>query len=116
MSTHHQIDLIEFPADSPEQLSQATKFFSDVFGWTYTNYGTEYSDTSGSGVMSGINATGGEGERKPLAVIYSTDIEATKAKITESGGTITADIYSFPGGRRFHFTDPAGNELAVWSE
>lgn len=116
MSKHNQIDLIEFPAESPEQLAATTKFFSEVFGWNYTNYGPEYSDTPDSGVMSGVNATGGEGSKMPLAVIYSSDLDVTKEKVTAAGGKITIDTYSFPGGRRFHFTDPAGNELAVWSE
>jgi len=116
MSTHNQIDLIEFPADSPEKLAATTKFFSEVFNWKYKNYGDEYSDTSDSGVMSGVNATGSEGSKMPLAVIYSSDLDATKEKVTKAGGKVTADTYPFPGGRRFHFTDPAGNELAVWSE
>ena len=116
MSTHNQIDLIEFPAVSAEQLAATTKFFGDVFGWNYTNYGSEYSDTHDSGETSGVNASDQDRQRMPLTVIYSSDLEATKTKVVAAGGKVIVDTYSFPGGRRFHFTDPAGNELAVWSE
>lgn len=117
MTKNNQIDLIEFPANSPEELQKVTNFFTEVFGWQYKDWGGVYSDTQDSGVASGVNASDvGERQVKPLAVIYSEDLEVAKQKVIDAGGTVTQDIYEFPGGRRFHFTDPAGNELAVWGE
>lgn len=116
MSKNNQFDLIEFSAASPAQLTEAKTFFADVFGWQFKDYGDGYSDTPDSGLTSGINATG-EGQAKaPLPVMYADDLEATKEKIVKAGGKIIQDIYAFPGGRRFHFTDPLGIEFAVWSE
>lgn len=114
MSKNNQIDLIEFPAASAKELRTAKAFFSDVFGWSFKNWGDEYVDTEDSGVATGINAA--DPPTGPLTVIYAENLESTKHKIVEAGGTITKDTFSFPGGRRFHFKDPAGNELAVWSE
>ncbi len=115
MSQNNQIDLIEFPAKDAEEAQVVTKFFSNVFGWNYKDWGGVYHDTPDSGLMSGVIATENR-PKMPLAVLYASDLEATKAKIVEAGGTIIQDIAPFPGGRRFHFADPAGNELAVWSE
>jgi predicted enzyme related to lactoylglutathione lyase len=115
MNKNNHIDLIEFPAKNPEELKAVTNFFSQVFGWKYKDWGGVYSDTADSGLQSGVIATD-DRPLKPLAVVYAKDLEVTKAAIVKAGGTITRDIYPFPGGRRFHFTDPAGNELAVWSE
>lgn len=117
MSTHNQIDLIEFPVADGETLKAARTFYESVFGWSFTDYG-EYFDTSDSGVVLGINGVSADEHRQkmPLAVLYATDLDAARAKVEASGGTIVHEIYGFPGGRRFHFTDPAGNELAVWSE
>ena len=114
MATHNQIDLIEFPVKSGTQLKQTKEFFSNVFGWKYSDWGDDYSDTTGSGTSSGVNADGGA--TMPLTVIYTADLDKTKQLVIKNGGKIIADTYSFPGGRRFHFTEPNGNELAVWSE
>lgn len=114
MATPNKIDLIEFPVKSSKQLKATQSFFSGVFGWKYTDWGEDYSDTTDSGASSGINADGGAS--MPLTVIYVADLEKTKKLVVEHGGKVIADIYSFPGGRRFHFTEPSGNELAVWSE
>jgi predicted enzyme related to lactoylglutathione lyase len=114
MATHNQIDLIEFPVKSAEQLTQTKEFFTHVFGWKYTDWGKDYSDTTESGASSGVNADGGSS--MPLTVIYTDDLEKTKELVVKNGGTIILDTYEFPGGRRFHFTEPNGNELAVWSK
>ncbi len=117
MSTNNHIDLIEFPAASPEEMKKSVTFYEQTFGWTFKDWGGQYSDTQDSGVACGINASDpAKRQSMPMAVIYATDLEATKEKIVKTGGSIIQDIYSFPGGRRFHFKDPAGNELAVWSE
>lgn len=114
MAKHNQIDLIEFPVKSGKQLKQTKDFFRQVFGWKYTDWGGDYSDTEASGTNSGVNADGGA--TMPLTVIYSADLEKTKQLVVQNGGKIIVDTYTFPGGRRFHFTEPSGNELAVWSE
>jgi len=115
MSTHNQTDLIEVTA-KPEQMKEMKPFYADAFGWEFTDYGDEYSDTQSSGLTFGINASEQNKQTMPLTVIYSENLEGTKDKVIKAGGKIIADIYAFPGGRRFHFTDPAGNELAVWGK
>lgn len=114
MVKHNQIDLIEFPVKSADELKSTKDFFTNVFEWNYTEWGPTYSDTTGSGTSNGINSD--QGQSMPLTVIYSEDLETTKEKVIKNGGTIILDTYTFPGGRRFHFTEPSGNELAVWSE
>jgi len=111
---HNQIDLIEFPVKSVEQLKRTKEFFTSVFEWKYTDWSGDYSDTAESGTNSGVNADGSA--TMPLTVIYSADLDKTKKLVVENGGNIIVDTYAFPGGRRFHFTEPNGNELAVWSE
>lgn len=109
-------DFIEFPAENSEYLNKSKDFYSRIFGWSYKDWGDDYADTQSSGLSSGINADPSHRSRHPLAVIYTLDLEKIREKVVESGGAITRDIFSFPGGRRFHFTDPAGNELALWSD
>ena len=111
------IDYIELPAPSPDLLIRARDFHSAVFGWQYQMWGNEYCDTSSSGVNSGISVEGAESTvRAPLPVVYTDDLAADEARVREAGGTITREVFSFPGGKRFHFRDPANNELAVWSD
>lgn len=116
MPTHNQIDLIEFPAADAETLQAARRFYESAFAWSFTDYG-EYLDTPDSGVVAGINAVADAQQQKmPMAVLYVTDLEDARTRVEASGGAIIHEIYGFPGGRRFHFADPAGNELAVWSD
>ena len=116
MPTHNQIDLVEFPASDAAALRAARSFYERAFGWGFTDYG-EYLDTSDSGMVAGINAVADDKQQKmPLVVVFVDDLEAARERVTDAGGTLLHDIYSFPGGRRFHFIDPAGNEFAVWSE
>jgi len=114
MAKHNQIDLIEFPVKSAEEHKQTKEFFSHVFNWQYNDWGEDFSDTTESGTNSGINGDGSSS--MPLTVIYSDDLEKTKELVVQNGGKVILDIYTFPGGRRFHFTEPSGNELAVWSK
>lgn len=119
MEKHERIncfDFIELPAKDLEALDQAKDFYKKVFGWSYKNWGDDYADTRSSGLSSGLNADPSHRPSHPLAVIYTDDLEAVREKVLESSGKMTREIFSFPGGRRFHFTDPAGNELAVWSD
>ena len=115
-SKPNTIDYIELRAASAEQLKLTRDFHSSVFGWTYQMWGDEYCDTRSSGVSSGINGSKEEGSTAPLPVIYSDDLAAAEKRVRDAGGEVTREVFSFPGGRRFHFRDPAGNELAVWSD
>ncbi len=115
MSKHNEIDLVELRASSQEERDQLTKFYFRTFGWEYTDWGDQYSDTYSSGLTSGIDVEPTQ-TNKTLTVIYSENLEQSMLAITDAGGKITVDTYQFPGGKRFHFHDPAGNELAVWSD
>ena len=105
---------IEFPAPSRESLHAARAFDGQAFDWMYQPWGDNCMDTAGSGIGGGMTCD--HPPCKPLAVIYAADLEAACAKVRQAGGAITQEIFAFPGGRRFHFTDPAGNERAVWSD
>lgn len=109
---HEQIQYIEFLS---KDIEQAKKFYSKSFGWKFTDYGPGYSAFEGDYVDGGF--TMGKPLRgSVLVVMFSENIEITKQKVMQAGGKIAKDIFNFPGGRRFHFTDPDGNELAVWSQ
>ncbi len=107
-----QIDYIEFSAPDLQAVRQ---FYETVFGWEFRSWGDDYLSFKDGGNNGGFRQ--GEGSRAgPLVVLYAADLEGTEAKVKEAGGTVVVETFDFPGGRRFHFTDPAGNELAVWSE
>jgi predicted enzyme related to lactoylglutathione lyase len=116
MSTHEKMDYVEFPS---KNIEKTKSFFSAVFNWKFKEYGPDYISFSDEGLNGGFYksdlsssmSTGGA-----LIVFYSEDLLQTKNKIVGAGGTITKSIFSFPGGSRFHFADPNGNEYAVWSE
>jgi predicted enzyme related to lactoylglutathione lyase len=105
-----KIVYLELPAN---ELAVSRNFYAKLFGWTFQDYGPTYTAFSDSGTDGGFNADPAERTQHPLAVIESEDIEQTEQSILKAGGKITLPTFSFPGGRRFHFTDPAGNELAV---
>lgn len=116
MNEHEKINYVEFPAKDIEAVKT---FFRTVFGWKFTDYGPEYTAFSNEGLeggfyKSGLSSTTENGSS--LIVFYSNNLEQTKAKIESAGGVIIKPVFSFPGGRRFHFTDPNGNEYAVWSD
>lgn len=113
---HEKLNYVEYPAAN----IQATKaFFMQAFGWSFQDYGSDYAAFSDQGLDGGfykadlksITSNG-----SALLVFYSRDLDATLDKVKKSGGVIVKPIFSFPGGRRFHFTEPSGNEFAVWSE
>jgi len=116
MKSENQIDYIEFPTTSNAALAATKKFYGEVFGWTYQDWGPDYSDTKSSGIASGINGSQEHRAAKPLAIIFSSDLESARARVVKAGGNISRDIFSFPGGRRFHYVDPSGNELGVWTD
>jgi predicted enzyme related to lactoylglutathione lyase len=115
--THHAIDYIEFTA--PDLLI-AKVFYQTVFGWRFNDYGPDYcgiQHPTQPGLEVGGFARNDEAARasNPLVILYSDDLEATLDKVTRAGGQIAQPIFEFPGGRRFHFTDPSGNLLGVWT-
>ena len=116
MDTHEKINYVEFPAKDIE----ATKtFFNTVFGWSFVDYGSEYTAFSDQGLNGGffqseLSASTNNGSA--LIVFFSNNLESTQRKIEQAGGLIVKPIFTFPGGRRFHFSDPNGNEYAVWSD
>lgn len=116
MKQHEKINYVEFPA---KDLLATKEFFEKVFAWSFEDYGSEYSAFSNQGLDGGFyqsNLQSSSERGAALVVFYSEDIEASLAKIEQAGGEIIKPIFSFPGGRRFHFSDPNGNELAVWSD
>ncbi len=108
----NRIDYIEIPV---ADVQAAKKFYGDIFGWTYTDYGPDYASFN-DGRLDGGLAKGTGGRGGPLVVFYDAMLEEKEAKIRKSKGEITKEIFAFPGGRRFHFLDPDGNEFAVWSD
>ncbi len=115
-TTRGKFDFVELPAGSVDELEKARSFYSSVFGWDFKPWGDDYVDTKDGGLGCGINADAGHRPKSPLVVIFVRDLEVMLERVTQAGGTITKDIFAFPGGRRFHFRDPGGNELAVWSD
>lgn len=97
-------------------LAETKKFYSSAFGWTFTDYGPAYTAFSNSGIEGGFEFTEREIQNGILVVLHHEDLELIKEKLVGLGAKISVDIFSFPGGRRFHFLDPSGNELAIWSE
>ncbi|HEX9923867.1 MAG TPA: VOC family protein [Anaerolineae bacterium] len=112
MKKHEQIQYVEFLS---KDLPRIKKFYQDAFQWTFTDYGPEYTAFEGEYVDGGF--TPGEPVKgSVLVILYSEKLEETLEKVRQAGGAIVKDIFSFPDGRRFHFVDMDGNELAVWSD
>ena len=108
-----KIDYVEFPATA---LPATKAFYVGAFGWAFTDYGPDYAAFEGEGTDGGFASDPESAPANPLVVLYAQDLEAMEAKVRAAGGQVTRPIFAFPGGRRFHFQDPSGNELAVWSE
>lgn len=114
MPAHEKIDYLEYAA---RDLEKTKAFFTQVFGWRFTDYGPDYTAFANQGVDGGFyqadlasNTTNGAA----LTVFYSDDLDATLDKVVKAGGEIVKPIFDFPGGRRFHFLEPSKNEFAVW--
>jgi predicted enzyme related to lactoylglutathione lyase len=107
-----RIDYVELPSATAHELARA--FYSRAFGWQFTDFGPDYSATTTGDVDLGLQGDPSGALAAPLPVIRVDDLEAAFDAVTKAGGTIARAIFSFPGGRRFHFIDPAGSELAVW--
>jgi len=116
MNEHEKINYVEFPS---KDLDVTKRFFQEVFGWTFVDYGPEYAAIADAGLDGGFfksDQVVSTANGSALVVIYSKDLEYTQSKVTAAGGSIMQEIFAFPGGRRFHFADPNGNEYAVWSD
>jgi predicted enzyme related to lactoylglutathione lyase len=117
-SNHHKINYIEFQSTD---IEQSKKFYATVFGWTFQDWGPEYVSFQGAGIDGGFVLRAPEpaasaSKSAPLVILYSSDLEATEIAIRMEGGGVVVPTFEFPGGRRFHFSDGAGNVLGVWSE
>jgi uncharacterized protein len=111
--THHSIDYIEFTV---RDLAVAKRFYAAAFGWRFTDYAPVYAGIQGADrEVGGLHQTDEVRTTGPLVILYSEDLDASVEAVVAAGGKILKQPYAFPGGKRFHFSDPSGNELAVWS-
>lgn len=108
-----RVDYIEFLTTNVEKTK---RFYTEVFGWEFTDYGPDYTSFTDGRLSGGFSAAKKVVRGGPLVVLYSTGLSEIETRVRKSGGQIVREIFEFPGGRRFHFTDPSGNELAVWSD
>ncbi len=116
MKKHEKINYVEFPS---QDLNKTKEFFINTFGWEFQDFGLDYTAFANEGLDGGffksvLKSTTSNGSA--LIVLFSDDLENTLLKVSEAGGEIVKPIFSFPGGRRFHFIEPCGNEFAVWSD
>jgi predicted enzyme related to lactoylglutathione lyase len=109
-----KLDYLELPAGGGS-MDSVKAFYAGVFGWTFTDYGPTYAAFD-EGLEGGFDADHAAGTARPLPILYSENLEETLDAVEAAGATILRPIFAFPGGRRFHFADPAGNELAVWGD
>ncbi len=107
------INYIEFKSTD---LEASKTFYSKAFGWTFTDYGSNYTAFENAGISGGFEKTEALVNNGVLVVLHHKNLEDIKQKVITLGGKISVDIFSFPGGKRFHFLDPSGNELAIWCE
>ena len=116
MSSALQIDYVEFPATD---LNAVQAFYEVVFGWEFTDYGPDYRAFADGRLNGGFFASPAKSQTQTggaLVVLYAADLESVRNAVLHAGGQLSKDIFSFPGGRRFQFLDPHGNELAVWTD
>lgn len=116
MHQHEKINYVEFPA---RDIEKAKTFFEAAFGWSFTDFGSEYTAFDNQGIDGGFfksDLSVSTETGSALIVFYSNDLKGTLTKIKNAGGAVVKPIFAFPGGRRFHFSDTNGNEYAVWSD
>ncbi|WP_261593760.1 VOC family protein [Pseudoalteromonas holothuriae] len=112
----NHINYVEFAA---ADLAQTERFFNHAFAWQFEHYGPDYIAFSNAGLEGGFyrsDLAASTANGSVLVVLYSSELELIKEKVLQAGGVISKEIFSFPGGRRFHFIEPSGNELAIWSD
>lgn len=112
MTKHHSINYIELAGGD---LERTKEFYANLCGWSYVDYGPDYAAIEGAGIDGGFDRYL---KANPVTniILYSEDLEKSLGQVVIEGGEITIDPFDFPGGRRFHFRDPAGNHLAMWTE
>ena len=112
---HHSINYIEFAVTD---MDTTKKFYGEAFDWKFTDYAPSYVgiQKEGGGEVGGFRLEKSIQAGGPLVVLYSNNLEESFKKVSDSGGKITKEIFEFPGGRRFEFKDPSGNDLAVWAK
>lgn len=112
---HHEINYIEFQVSD---MAQAQQFYGAAFDWKFNDYGPGYAGIQkhGGGEVGGLRLTSEVATGGPLVILYSSDLDRSLVAVRAAGGNVTQEPFEFPGGRRFHFKDPSGNELAVWSD
>jgi uncharacterized protein len=108
-----RIDYVEMAATS---IADTRRFYSAAFGWTFTDYGPDYTSFEDGRLTGGFYRAETVRAGTVLIVLFAVDLAAAEERVRASGGTIVKPVFAFPGGRRFHFADPSGNELAVWSD
>lgn len=116
MNVHEKINYVEVPSSN---LPATKSFFEKAFGWNFQDFGPEYTAFSDEGLDGGFfksDLCSRSKNGSALIVFYSADLEASEQKVKAAGGVVIKEIFSFPGGRRFHFSEPSGNEFAVWSD
>jgi predicted enzyme related to lactoylglutathione lyase len=116
MPRHEKINYVEYPS---RDLTQTKRFFEQAFGWAFADYGPDYIAFSDQGLDGGLfrsDLAARTENGSALIVLYSENLEGTLSKVEAAGGKVIKPVFSFPGGRRFHFIEPGGNELAVWSK
>jgi predicted enzyme related to lactoylglutathione lyase len=116
MSANNKVNYVEFPS---RDIAATKGFFQTAFGWSFEDFGPDYASFSDRGIDGGFFKSEQSSQLAngaALVVLFCDDLEAALLRVQAAGGTITEPIFSFPGGRRFHFVEPGGNEMAVWSE
>jgi predicted enzyme related to lactoylglutathione lyase len=116
MNEHGKINYVEFPA---RDIAATKAFFEQAFDGSFDDFGTDYTAFSGAGLDVGFYRSelrSATDHGAALIVFYSADLEGTRDRIDSAGGTLSKPVFDFPGGRRFHFIEPSGNEFAVWSD
>ena len=108
-----RIDYIEIPVTG---MAESKQFYGEVFGWKFVDYAPDYVGFNDGRLDGGFRKESSVQRGGPLVVFYATELKNVESEIKQAGGIIVVEIFEFPGGKRFHFTDPSGNELAVWSE
>ncbi|MES2624452.1 MAG: VOC family protein [Pseudomonadota bacterium] len=116
MNKHEKLNYVELPS---RDIPATKEFFTEAFGWAFVDYGPDYIAFSNEGLDGGFfksEQCSLTSNGAALLIFYSNKLEVTQAKVEQTGGTIIKPIFPFPGGRRFHFAEPGGNEFAVWSD